>query len=195
MEFTVLELENEIWKDTKLYHGYLISNMGRIKGKERIILYKDGRKYLRVSALKKRSVADNGYYHSMLRLNNKNHYVAIHKLVAMAFLGYTPTKNMTIDHHDNNPLNNRVDNLKIITHRKNSSKDKKNKTSSFTGVRKRSNRYYLYESHISINNTIIHLGCFNCEIEASKSYNTAVENIHEFNGNRKQFRNLIKSLL
>lgn len=50
----------------------------------------------------------------------------VHQLMAMAFLGHKPdgTTRVVVDHVDNNPLNNRLDNLQLISNRENVSKDK-----------------------------------------------------------------------
>ena len=53
----------------------------------------------------------------------------------MAFFGHVPGGyKIVVDHIDNNRLNNHVSNLQLITQRENSSKDRKNGTSQYTGV-------------------------------------------------------------
>ncbi|MGL5074330.1 MAG: hypothetical protein ACRDBG_00615, partial [Waterburya sp.] len=79
---------------------------------------------------------------------------------------------------NNNPLDNRLENLQIITHRNNCGKDKKGGTSNFTGV-------YFHKTHnkfcaaISINAKSIHLGNYNNEIDAHKAYELALKNWEE----------------
>ena len=57
--------------------------------------------------------------------NVKQH--TVHGLVAQTFLGHVPvSRSIIVDHKDNNPMNNSVSNLQIITQRENCSKDKIN---------------------------------------------------------------------
>lgn len=74
----------------------------------------------------------------------------------------------TVDHIDNNPLNNNVTNLRVITKRENSSKDRKG-ISKYTGVtfNKKSNKW---RSQIWINGKNKTLGSFDDELEAHRAY-------------------------
>lgn len=90
----------EIWKDIKNYEGiYQISNLGRVK---------------RIDLLRERFLkdSDNGYGYKIVGLckNNKrvNHY--IYRLVANAFLENI-NNYKEINHIDNNPSNNKLENL------------------------------------------------------------------------------------
>lgn len=157
----------EIWKDIKGYNGdYQISNLGNVKSlkqtKERLLkLGSNGSGYLKVDLSK----------------NNKCKTRTVHQLVAESFLGHSPNGMKSIvDHIDNNSLNNRVDNLQIITHRKNTSKDKAG-VSKYTGVfwDEKGNKW---RALISINNKLIHLGMFHCEIEASNAYQNKLKSIN-----------------
>lgn len=188
--------KTEQWVEVIGYkNDYSISDLGRVKGNERCILYSDGRSYTKPTSIKKSNIAENGYLYTMLRRDNCNRYEPIHKLVAMAFLGHIPSKyNIVVDHHDENKTNNLPNNLKLITQRKNISKSEKNRTSIYDGVRRRLNRGYTWEISIYITKKI-HLGCSNNEFEAGELYKKAIDNIHNYNGNSKEFRTLIKSLL
>jgi len=188
--------KTEQWKDVVGYkRAYGISDLGRIKGNERRILYSNGSSYIKPASIKKSSIAENGYLHTMLRYHNRNKYEPIHKLVAMAFLGHKPSKHsIVVDHYDENKINNVPQNLKLITSRKNISKSMRNKTSKYEGVRRRLNRGYTWEISIYITKKI-HLGCSNNEHEAGELYKKALDNINNYNGNSKEFRTLVKSLL
>jgi hypothetical protein len=100
----------------------------------------------------------------------------IHRLVAMAFLGYDENTDSVIDHIDNNSLNNHVDNLQITTTRYNSSKDRKNKSSKYTGVcwYKPSKKWM---SQIYINGKVKNLGYYISEEEAYQAYQNALNEI------------------
>ena len=100
----------------------------------------------------------------------------MHQIVAIAFLNHTPNGlKAVVDHIDNNPLNNELGNLQIITHRKNLSKDKKG-SSKYTGV-------CWYESRkkwiagIRVNGKKKHLGYFTNEEEAAEAYQKALKEL------------------
>jgi hypothetical protein len=94
----------------------------------------------------------------------------VHQLVAMAFLNHTPCgMNLVVDHINSNKLDNRVENLQLITQRENSSKDIKNKTSKYTGVSWCKHRGK-WLSQIYLNKKTYNLGRFNCELSAHLAY-------------------------
>lgn len=66
--------------------------------------------------------------------------------------------------------------------------------SSYKGV-SWSNRDEIWKSVISINGETKHLGCFINECDAANAREIALENIDKYNGNVKEFRELIKNLL
>tara|TARA_R110000772_G_scaffold21774_1_gene59540 strand:- start:33 stop:512 length:480 start_codon:yes stop_codon:yes gene_type:complete len=156
----------EIWKDIKGYEGvYKISTLGRVKslkrGKEIIL---------------KESSSTGGYKVIGLYNNGIKHTNKIHKLVAIAFLGHAPCGlKLVVDHIDNNKLNNNLSNLQIITTRANLSKDRDG-TSKYTGVYWHS-RSGKWVSQITLNKKRVHLGYFDCEHEAGKSYQDKLKTI------------------
>ena len=157
----------EIWKDIKGYEGiYKISTMGRVKSLKcsKEIILKD-------------SSSTGGYKVIGLYNNGKKHTIKVHRLVAVAFLEHKPSgiNGLVVDHIDNNKLNNRLSNLQIITNRKNLSKDRIG-ASKYTGV------YWHFRrdkwvAQILINKKRIHLGYFDCEHEAGKSYKNKLETL------------------
>lgn len=157
----------EIWKDVKNYEGlYQVSSEGRVKslkfGKDRILKQSpNGCVYLTVG----------------LHKEGKQKTIKVHKLIAIAFLNHIPDGHKIVcDHIDNNKLNNRLENLQLITHRENTSKDKKGGTSQFIGV-----CWYKvakkWRADIWINGKLKHLGLFTSELEASKAYQKALKSI------------------
>ena len=157
----------EIWKDIKGYEEhYQVSNLGRIKsikfnGDKILNPVKRG-KYLKVNLCKNSKV------------DTKN----IHTLVAESFLNHTSDCKMVVDHIDNNGTNNNLDNLQIIKHRENISKDRKNCSSKYTGVvwHKKSKKWY---SVITIDKVKTFLGSFDSELRASIAYNFALTQLDE----------------
>lgn len=149
----------EIFKDVPNYNNiYQVSNLGNVKslkfGKEKFL---------------KQSKRTN-YMYVVLYKNNKIKTFDIHQLVAMAFLDHIPNrKEFVVDHINNNKLDNRLENLQIISQRQNMTKDLKIGTSKFVGVyfNKKENKYM---SRIYINGKRKYLGLFISEYEASKAY-------------------------
>jgi len=164
----------EIYKDIPNYEGlYQVSNLGNVKSLARIDSI--GRN------LKEKILAPvnttGGYTRINLCRLGKRSQFCIHKLVAMAFLNHIPDGyNSVVDHIDNNPKNNNLYNLQIISARQNSSKDRKIGTSKYTGVSwKKSNKKWY--SQIYINGRFMYLGLFDCEIEAHEAYQNKLKEI------------------
>jgi len=150
-----------IWKDIVGYEGiYTISNKGQIKNKHGRLL----KQQLKI-----------GRYHkyfsiSLYDINMGKKYFNISQLMAIAFLGHTTeNRKIVVDHINNIPTDNRLENLQIITNRENSSKDKKGYSSKYVGVDyiKRSGKW---RSRILIDGISHHLGCFVNEFNAHLSY-------------------------
>ena len=82
-----------------------------------------------------------------------------------------------VDHRDNNPLNNDLSNLQIITNRENIVKNNKKGISSFVGVSFRSERKRNWMSRIQVNGKRKTLGYFDTELKAAEAYQTALKEI------------------
>ena len=159
---------NEIFKDIPNYEGvYKVSNKGRVK---RIL--KDGReKFNKLTKL------NNGYLAVQLSLNGKGKIFQIHQLMAITFLGHTPCGHkIVVDHVNNNHLDNRLDNLQLITQRENTSKDKRGYSSKYIGViwNKAAKKW---QSGIGINGKYKYLGLFKDELEAANAYKERLNEI------------------
>lgn len=104
-------MTEEIWKDVPEFEGYYqVSNMGRVRSVPHQDKYgrKHGGKLLRPIN------AGNGYYRVHLSKNDKRSLVFVHRLVAFLFVP-NPQKHTIINHKDENPFNNRADNLEWCT--------------------------------------------------------------------------------
>ena len=110
----------EIWKDVEGYEGiYEVSNLGRVRsldhkarhvsrmGREFEVTYK-GR-------IRKLWANENGYLFATFKDNGKLKTYRVHRLVAEVFIP-NPDNLPFINHKDENPSNNRVDNLEWCTH-------------------------------------------------------------------------------
>jgi len=96
-----------------------------------------------------------------------------------------------IDHIDGDTLNNKIQNLRIVTSRENLSNSKNHRQGSLVGCYF-DNHAQKWKSQIVINSKKIHLGLFATEQEASAKYLLALQYIDEF-VNNKQFRQLLKT--
>jgi hypothetical protein len=100
----------------------------------------------------------------------KQKTVRIHQLVASAFLDYKfQGHKLVVDHIDSNQLNNNLDNLRVISHRENISKEKNLKRKFPVGVYFEKSRNK-YRASIFINYKQNTLGYFNTPEEASNAY-------------------------
>lgn len=112
--------ENEIieeWREVPGWDLYEISNLGRLKGRDRIIRNHGGT-YLRKARILNPVNDRHGYKTFWLKQDGKSKNVKIHQLVARAFIP-NPENKPCINHIDNNPGNNRVENLEWVTMQEN----------------------------------------------------------------------------
>lgn len=162
----------EIWKYIPGYEPYYkVSNLGNVVS---FFNYKYG---LRIVPKPMKTQINRGGYLccTIRRKNEKSKAIKVHQLVAMAFLNHIPSGNkLVVDHIDNNKLNNKLENLQIITNRENICKDLKNKESKFIGVKRAKNKW---NSSIRIGNKKYHIGNFEIEEEAEKAYNEVLQSI------------------
>ena len=168
----------EIFKDIPSYEGYYqISNFGTVKGLSRKVKHPKGGHRVVKEKILNPSLNTHGYLKVALCKDGKQKTHFIHKLVAMAFLGHQPCGHkLVIDHKNNNQLDNRLENLQIVTNRENCSKDKKGFSSKYVGVfwDKHAKKW---RASIKINGKIKYLGSFECEIEAHKAYQQELKKI------------------
>lgn len=111
----------ETWKTIAGFEGYEISSYGRLKAKDRIIIYKDGR----VCNFKERildgMLTKKGYRKYHLSSNKKPGYRTsklAHRLVAEVFIP-NPENKPQVNHIDGDKLNNNVSNLEWCTNAEN----------------------------------------------------------------------------
>lgn len=164
----------EIWKNIKDFPNYRVSNYGDIKSLERKV---DNGYCIRTVKEKilKKTLNHRGYYYVTLYNDFGYKRFPVHKLVAIGFLNHTPCGMIeVVDHINNNPKDNRVENLQIITQRENSSKDKKGYTSRYVGVGW-SNYHKKWRARIQLNGIDKHLGWYGSEEEARDVYLNAIK--------------------
>jgi len=108
-------MKKEIWKDIQDYENrYQVSNLGRIKSLERIVILRNGwiPKQKRKERILKNAVNPNGYMITTLYKLNKRKTCTIHRLVLMAFIGKS---NLECNHKNGIKTDNRLENLEYCT--------------------------------------------------------------------------------
>lgn len=105
----------EIWRDIKGYEGlYQVSNLGRVKSLERVVIRNDGSRLPIKESLKIPQKGNGRYYTVMLYKDNTYIRHRIHRLVAEAFIP-NPEEKPFVDHIDTDTHNNIVTNLRWVT--------------------------------------------------------------------------------
>lgn len=112
-------MEQEIWKDIKGFEGlYQISNLGRAKSLDRIILTKNNKKQFYKGIILKQTPDKKGYFRIKISKNNKIFTKQIHTLVAQAFIPNIKNKK-EVNHKDLNKQNNCITNLEWVSRKEN----------------------------------------------------------------------------
>jgi hypothetical protein len=113
----------------------------------------------------------NGYKQIGIQIKGYgNRIVQVQQLVASAFLNYKfQGHKAVVDHIDSNPLNNNLDNLRVITQRENVAKERTLKSGLPIGVSFDKSRNK-YRTQMKINGKTVSLGRFDTIVEASFAY-------------------------
>ena len=113
---------DEVWKDIPEYEGlYQVSNLGNVRSLN----------YRRSGELKllKQNTTKKGYKRVVLCKNGKEKNCRVHRLVAMTFIP-NPNDYKEVNHKDENPSNNNVNNLEWCTNEYNINYGTRNKRAS-----------------------------------------------------------------
>jgi hypothetical protein len=110
--------------------------------------------------------------HEYTLVRYKNKLVRAHNLVWLMFYGKWP--DFEIDHSDNNPSNNRIENLRQASRAENCSNQKlqKRRLGKFKGVHENKTSYYV---KIKKDGKQHNLGSYQNELEAAMIYNVWAE--------------------
>lgn len=111
--------KTEEWKDIKGFEGlYQVSTLGRVKSLDRCVYGKDGRYQNIKGGIKKPSKRKDGYMKVSLYKDGVHLPKYLHRIIAEAFIP-NPFEFDVINHKDENPSNNNIDNLEWCTQRYN----------------------------------------------------------------------------
>ena len=156
----------EEWKDIPNYEGYYqASTLGNIKRTNK-------NKNLKLT------IKGAGYYQVCLFKEGKRNYILVHHLIVDTFLSSKRNgRLLVVDHINNNKLDNRPENLQIVTQRVNNSKDSIS-TSQYIGVSWEKS-YNKWRAEIRINGRSKFLGRFTQEIDAAKAYENELNKLKE----------------
>ena len=119
-----------IWRSGEILNGYenlyQISNLGNVKSLSRYIRQKNNSKKLVKGKILKPIKTKKGYLAVALSKEGKEKRFYIHRLVAQEFIINKEYKK-EVNHIDENPLNNKVDNLEWVNHIQNMNHGTRNK--------------------------------------------------------------------
>lgn len=122
--------EQEIWKVYPDYDFIEVSNLGRVRTKDRFVTYKNGTKHFYKGQVLKQWRDHYGYLYVQFYGNGKRVTLKVHRMVAITFIP-NPNNYPQVNHIDCNRSNNVVSNLEWCTNQYNTAyREKYGKASS-----------------------------------------------------------------
>ena len=185
--------KNEEWKDIPNYEGYYqASNLGRIRSLDRTVLTINGQERFYKGKIRAGSVNNKGYKTYNLSINSVNQHFQGSQLVAMVFLGHKPDGNtLVVDHINGDRSDDRVENLRIVTHRANLSacfrSDEDSLSSEYVGVSWDKSKSK-WGARICHNGVSTFLGFYDTELEASTAYQSVLSKIKDGSFNHNDYK-------
>ena len=119
-----MQKQEEIWKDILEYEGYYqISNLGRVKSIDRVIINSKGTKRFYKGKMLSKILNNCGYFCVNLTIGKKRNQFSIHRLLGTYFIP-NPLNLPQIDHLDAVKTNNALHNLEWVTSEENTERAK-----------------------------------------------------------------------
>lgn len=111
--------EEEIWKPVVGYEGYYeVSSLGRVRSLRRTMTRKNGIPHTIPGRVLKQPVSKRGYFTVALHQGGVQRTSTVHRIIAKAFIP-NPDNLPVVRHLNDNPLDNRIENLAWGTQREN----------------------------------------------------------------------------
>ncbi len=124
----MIKKEQEVWKTYPDYPWIEVSNLGRVRTKDRTVTRSNGRKCFVKGRVLKQQHDRYGYMHVVFSVNGKLVTLKVHRMVAITFI-LNPHSYPEVNHIDNDPTNNAASNLEWCDHQYNMDCKKKFGTS------------------------------------------------------------------
>lgn len=119
-ESAVYFFMQEIWKKVPIEpfsEYYEVSNLGRVRSLDREVLCRSGTVHIAKGKTLSQALDGHGYPFVLMQVKENKIERHVHRLVALAFVeNPKPDEYNVVNHKDENPLNNKEDNLEWCTH-------------------------------------------------------------------------------
>lgn len=102
--------QEEIWRTYPDYDFIEVSNLGRVRTKDRKVTRSNGSKYFVKGRVLKLHLLPNGYMQAHLSMNGEDLILLVHRAVAICFIP-NPNNYLEVNHIDNDRANNVESNL------------------------------------------------------------------------------------
>lgn len=106
--------EEEIWKTYPDYDFIEVSNLGRVRTKDRVVTYKNGASHFYKGHILKQHLNNRGYLCVKIYLGGEQIHLLAHRMVAIIYVP-NPDNLPEVNHKDNNRANNNASNLEWCT--------------------------------------------------------------------------------
>lgn len=142
------------------------------------------------------------YYYVDIFHNRKRKKMYVSRLMGITFLGLEvdenlngKNNNLTMNHINENKLDNRLENLEVVSYRDNKRHSSINKNGRTGVVKYITGGNVKYRAEINIKGEKINIGSFETIDEAGDAYVIAADNDFRYDGDKEEFRNYVKHLM